>query len=327
MSAPRAVAQNGLMRDLEPYRRTLAPSRSITSVVSALLIDEFDHDGQRVALPSPEIQLVFRFGPSMREGLDAYALGLHHTARRKYIPRGQRAVTVRLRLGAAKYVLGVPASMVAGTVRPLEYFWGVTRVGRLLDQLAEAKGPLDAVKTIETSIATRLATVGPPVIESLARDAAERLISANVSTVARGLGVSERQLRRVFRETTGMSPKWFARLARFRETLRIARQQRGLCWADIAVAAGYFDQAHLISEFHAIAGASPRALLCELDADHVAPRDTLHRIRDMRIQTGRGKHRNCGRLISQPGGAGRSPGVGRPDDGLDGRSLDRVVYQ
>jgi transcriptional regulator GlxA family with amidase domain len=85
-----------------------------------------------------------------------------------------------------------------------------------------------------------------------------------VNAVAVDLGVSERHLRRVFLETVGVSPKAFAQLARFHRALRAARQHAPASWTSIAVAAGYYDQAHLIGEFRAIAGVTPRALLDEL---------------------------------------------------------------
>jgi AraC-like DNA-binding protein len=255
------------MHDVELSRRGVAPGRRIASAVASFWVDEFVRDSHRVALPCPEIQIVFRFGPSARNGLDAHALGPHHTVRRKLIRRGQRAVTARLRLGASKAVLGVPASVVAGSVLPLEDLWGVAGVQRLLDQLAGVSETIEAVNLIEASIARRLAraetrNAGVP----LALEAAERLVSARVSSVAASLGVSERHLRRVFREAIGMSPKRFARLARFRHTLRAAREESRHGWAGIAAAAGYFDQAHLIAEFRAIAGVAPRALLGELGA-------------------------------------------------------------
>jgi AraC-like DNA-binding protein len=87
-----------------------------------------------------------------------------------------------------------------------------------------------------------------------------------VSAVAVDLGVSERHLRRVFREAVGMSPKTFAKLTRFHRALRAARREAHPRWASIAAHAGYYDQAHLIAEFRAITGVTPGALLRELHA-------------------------------------------------------------
>ena len=87
-----------------------------------------------------------------------------------------------------------------------------------------------------------------------------------MNEVADDLGVSERHLRRVFRDAVGVSPKAFARLTRFRHAVRAARERTPASWASIAAAAGYYDQAHLIAEFRAIAGVTPRALLGELRA-------------------------------------------------------------
>ena len=85
-----------------------------------------------------------------------------------------------------------------------------------------------------------------------------------MNAVAVDLRVSERHLRRVFRETVGVSPKAFVRLARFRRALRAARHDDHASWASIAASTGYYDQAHLIAEFRAIAGVTPRAFLGEL---------------------------------------------------------------
>ena len=105
-----------------------------------------------------------------------------------------------------------------------------------------------------------------PARAQLALAAAERLTraSGSVYAVAAELGVSERHLRRVFRETVGVSPKAFARIARFHRALGAAREDARAGWAGIAAAAGYYDQAHLIAEFRAIAGVTPRVLVGEM---------------------------------------------------------------
>jgi AraC-like DNA-binding protein len=230
-------------------------------------LDESDRDATRVLLPRPEIHLVVRFGPSARSGLDVHAFGVRQRVHRKLIRSGQRIVTARLHLGAPEAVLGVSASAMAERVVALEDLWGDAATRRLFDRLAEARATVDAAAILESAITERFAIAdGRGARAQLALDAADRLTSANVNAVAVDLGVSERHLRRVFREIVGVSPKAFAKLQRFHRALRAAREDGHASWASIAAAAGYYDQAHLIAEFRAIAGVTPRALLGELRA-------------------------------------------------------------
>ncbi|MEO8904120.1 MAG: helix-turn-helix domain-containing protein [Polyangiaceae bacterium] len=215
------------------------------------------------------MHLSVRFGTSTRNGVDVHAIGAFETVRRKHLHSGQRIVLARLQLGAVEAVLGVPASALAGRIVPLEDLWGAATTGRLVDRLAAARGTSPAAKLLESAIAERSAlAAGQRARTQLVLAAADRLASANVAAVALDLGVSERHLRRVFRETIGMSPKTFAQLTRFQRAVRAARAAHHESWTTIAASAGYYDQAHLIAEFRAIAGVTPRALLGELRAAH-----------------------------------------------------------
>lgn len=250
-----------------PLGTRVASDASAASAVAALFLDQCDRDTPMVSIPRPEVHLVVRFGPSARDGLDVHASGGQQTARRKLIRAGQRTVMARLHLGTQEAVLGVPASAIAGRVVPLDELWGDAPTRRLLDRLTAARATADAAAILERTIADRLAMAGARRVGSqLAIEAAERLATASVSAVAVELGVSERHLRRRFREAIGMSPKTFARLVRFHRALRAASAGGRPCWGSIAVAAGYYDQAHLIDEFRAIAGVTPPTLLGELGA-------------------------------------------------------------
>lgn len=252
----------------------IAPSASTASAVSSLIVDDFDRDSPRVAIPRPEMHLVVRFGPAARSGIDVHAFGVRQTAHRKLIHRGQRSVQARLRLGAHLAVLGAPASAIAGHIVSIEDLWGQAAAGRLCDRLAQARDSVQAAAVLESAIAERLARVAradvraePTQHTRLALDSAAMLTrsaGANVNTVAGKLGVSERHLRRVFRETLGVSPKTFARLARFQRALGAARASGQVSWASIAADSGYYDQAHLIAEFRMLSGATPQVLLDEL---------------------------------------------------------------
>jgi AraC-like DNA-binding protein len=238
---------------------------STPSAVACLSVDEWDRDMPGIAIPRPEIHLVARFGPSARRGLDVHAFGARLLVHRKILHSGQRTVSARLHLGTSEGVLGVPASEMAGRVVELEDLWEAAAVRQLYDRLASVRDTVAAAAVLERALAERFASaVGRSAHVQLALDAADRLTSAKVHTVATDLGVSERHLRRVFRETLGVSPKEFAKLERFHRALREARKGGRASWANIAAEAGYYDQAHLIAEFRAISGVTPRALLGEL---------------------------------------------------------------
>ncbi|HEY0464621.1 MAG TPA: AraC family transcriptional regulator [Polyangiaceae bacterium] len=248
-------------------RASRAFGASEASGVAALFVDECVRDVQGVALPGPEVQLVVRFGPNTQTGLDVHAMGCRESVHRKLLRRGQRIVGARLQLGAAEAVLGVPASAITGRIVALEDLWGSVTTRRLFDRFADARDTFEAAGILESVIAERFALSGGQRAHThLVLDAANRLASASVNAVAVALGLSERHLRRVFRETTGVSPKAFAKLTRFRRAVRAARAEKHEGWATIAASAGYYDQAHLISEFRAIAGVTPRVFLGELGA-------------------------------------------------------------
>src|SRR5439155_305095 len=62
------------------------------------------------------------------------------------------------------------------------------------------------------------------------------------------------------REQIGVTPKVYARLVRFR--LALAMLESGVApLADVALAAGYYDQPHFNAEFRDFTGQSPRELL------------------------------------------------------------------
>lgn len=248
---------------LDPHH--LAAGGPAAASVAALSVHEIAGELRGTLVPRPEARIVLRFGGAAQGGLDVHALGPREQVHRKRVAGGQRIVVARLRLGTHEAVLGAPASAIAGGPVALQDLWDDT--APLFDRLAGARSLAEAAAVLEGAIVQRLHGSGvrdaPP---RLALEAARRLEAANVDAVAADLGVSARHLRRVFRQALGMGPKAFARLARFHRALRDARRDGRMGWADIAASAGYYDQAHLIAEFRAIAGVTPRALVDELRA-------------------------------------------------------------
>jgi AraC-like DNA-binding protein len=70
-------------------------------------------------------------------------------------------------------------------------------------------------------------------------------------------GLSARHFQRCFATQVGLSPKLYARTARFDRALSAHRDAPTRPWTEIAHEAGYFDQAHFIRECHALVGLPP----------------------------------------------------------------------
>lgn len=78
-----------------------------------------------------------------------------------------------------------------------------------------------------------------------------------IGALAAYLGMSRRTLERRFDAGVGMTPKLFARITRFQHAFRQIQQTGPGTFSHVAHRCGYFDQAHLIRDFHDFAGTSP----------------------------------------------------------------------
>lgn len=77
-----------------------------------------------------------------------------------------------------------------------------------------------------------------------------------IKSLAEDLGVSQSSLERGFRSRVGLSPKEYVGLVRFRNIFRFYNSSSSL--TELALEAGYYDQAHFIREFKKKTGFSPK---------------------------------------------------------------------
>ena len=129
-------------------------------------------------------------------------------------------------------------------------------------QLARESTLLEAFASLAARHATdRLAAAHPPGPEhravKLVKAYLDALPTENVSleTLAQEAGISPFRVCRVFRRETGLSPHAYQILVRVR--LAKALLAKGLPISEVAVDAGFFDQAHLTRHFKRIFGVTP----------------------------------------------------------------------
>jgi len=165
------------------------------------------------------------------------------------------AVGVVFRPGAAGAFLGAPADRFAGCHTPLDAFWG-GEVEQLRDALAETADLERRLCVVERALLRRLPRirgVDPAIMQAVVLLDRQR----PVGQVAAALDCSHRHFIARFSETIGLAPKRYARLARFGRVLRRLERRPETGWAELALAAGYADQAHFNRDFRSFAGISP----------------------------------------------------------------------
>jgi len=136
----------------------------------------------------------------------------------------------------------------------------------LPDQLREAPSTTARFTLLENFFLRRLAYV-----QRLKQPASYKSIEAAVACIqqqpghihlpqlAHYVNCSERTFRRRFTEIVGLSPKFYVRIQRFMHTRQWIEQHPRSDWQRILSLMEYYDQAHLINEFHYFTGKSPVA--------------------------------------------------------------------
>ncbi|MGL4619567.1 MAG: DUF6597 domain-containing transcriptional factor [Chroococcidiopsis sp.] len=90
-----------------------------------------------------------------------------------------------------------------------------------------------------------------------------RYPTTRISEVTDKIGFSTRHFNQLFRDQVGLTPKLFCRVRRLQQALDLASGKDQVDWADVAIACGYFDQAHFIHDFRTFAHCTPTEYLAQ----------------------------------------------------------------
>ena len=131
--------------------------------------------------------------------------------------------------------------------------------GELENQLNACKNFAEAVEVFE-NYAKNFGMTPDEIDERLSKATRIFIESeglAKIAETAREIGLSERQFERNYQKASGMSPKQFARICRFRATAIDMVKNSEQNWATRAAEKGFTDQSHLNREFSNLTGNSP----------------------------------------------------------------------
>jgi AraC-like DNA-binding protein len=223
---------------------------------------------RRRELPSVRVVMIINLGEPIRvfapggsgwsEQAEGFLAGMHDTYAVTETGGSQGGVQVDLTPVGAHLLLGIPMDELSQRVVTLEEMFG--RGGTLLrEAVAEAPDWAARFAVVDDFLLTLLDRARSPV-PSVTR-ALGRLYASGgtvpVGVLAAEIGCSRRHLISRFREQVGVTPKLLARILRFERAVALVDAGTEMGWAEIAQACGYYDQAHMIRDFHQFAGGPP----------------------------------------------------------------------
>jgi AraC-like DNA-binding protein len=239
-----------------------APAPRLTTLVECFWLLEGSATGSADAIiPDGRVELIFHYGgPFWRhDGGVAVKQPMsllvgQMIAPVVLAPDGQAGVAaIRLRPAASRTLLGFSLQEVSGRFVDLELVFPSVR--RLRERLAEASADKGRIQLLEEWLTGM--TCPPPrrsveaVVDSIVQSGGRVSIDSLTATADTSL----RQLERQFRDDVGLTPKTFSRLVRLQAALRKVRQGNAL--TDVALACGFYDQAHMTRDFRELAAMSP----------------------------------------------------------------------
>jgi methylphosphotriester-DNA--protein-cysteine methyltransferase len=135
----------------------------------------------------------------------------------------------------------------------------------LHSRLCEATRPEQMAEAVDEVLLRKSANALPK--SPMQRAAASLLrykATSNLVSLASSLGLSDSSWRRHFIREIGVPPKRYLRMLRFQHAVALKRASPDRTWTEVCLNAGYYDQAHLIADFHEIGRAAPSRFMREL---------------------------------------------------------------
>lgn len=170
------------------------------------------------------------------------------------------AIAVRFRPGGAIPFLMIPVHEITDSSVSWNALLGADTF-EIEERLSQENTISARIGLLEAFLLRRAESWTHPEAHSTLQACMSEIIRAQgrltVSRLVQRTRYSERHLGRVFRDHVGVSPKRFCELIRFLSVTQSIRKTGCANGAALAADKGYFDQSHLIKEFHKLAGLSP----------------------------------------------------------------------
>jgi AraC-like DNA-binding protein len=250
-----------------------APDPALSAYVGAYVggFERTTTPVRRRELPSGDIPLIINFVGTVREWTSigsagsvehrSFTAGLHDSFTIVESSGPSHGLQVNFTALGARLFYDRPLAEFTNRTLELDDVFGPS-ARALVSRLRDAPTWDARFDILDREIRARVAAATQP--PASVAWAWQRIVASGgrvrIADIRREIGWSERHFAAQFENQFGLTPKAFARILRFRRAAR-ALCRGHVALADVALACGYYDQAHFTRDFRAFAGITPVALL------------------------------------------------------------------
>jgi AraC-like DNA-binding protein len=160
-------------------------------------------------------------------------------------------------------LFGVPLSILSNQFDDATAIEPVFR--SLWNRLGDLRTFASRVSFVEQYLLGRAAaTAARDPIAATAQHLFRQRGAIKISALAHLHGLGLRQFERRFKRETGLSPKTFARVARFQAALDAKAASPNRTWLDISHSFGYYDQMHMVHDFESLGRNTPTNVIVQM---------------------------------------------------------------
>lgn len=178
---------------------------------------------------------------------------------------------IRMYVEAVQAIVGYPIADLHGQIW-LEELWGHS-ASYFWEQVVCASDNALRIDIIEQYLQQALYTydIHPRPIHPLLSHSLPLMYACagqiDLATLAQQVHYSERTVRRIFQQEFGIRPKEILDIIRFQSVLQKMYRYPQYSLGELAVSGGYYDQSHLIHDFHRYYGLTPGQLSIQVQSN------------------------------------------------------------
>jgi AraC-like DNA-binding protein len=178
-------------------------------------------------------------------------------------PARVRLVGVHFKPWGISPFVDMPASELRNRWVLVDAVWRRS-LDRIRNQVGEMTSAAEALRVVEAELRSRLAEApsrGLNLVQHIGGCLETSHGAVPVGALTEVAGVSGNHLATQFKSHVGVTPKRLARIYRFAQLILSVDTLRPVDWSELALMAGYFDQAHFGKEFKDFTGHTPTEYL------------------------------------------------------------------